>query len=70
MVTLDPDSYKCPDHGHDLTGQVLELLEEEGTPVAYARKGKSRRFMVIVTCPGGTAPGDKHQLACQGSYRR
>ena len=70
MVSLDPDSFVCPEHHQNLTPAVAQQLEEAGTPVVYARKGKRRPFMVIVTCPGDSGAGDEHQVACQGSYRR
>jgi hypothetical protein len=65
MLHLDPDSFTCPTHGHDLTPQVREALEEQVTPVAFGKK--KRRFEVPVSCPGGTEPEDAaHQQMCRG----
>ena len=36
-MKLDPADYTCPDHHTDLTGQVLDALDEDGPPVAYPR---------------------------------
>ena len=60
-VNLEPADYTCPDHNTDLTGQVLDALDEDGPPVAYqrlpllGRKAGPQPFEVQVTCPGGTA---------------
>jgi len=74
-VKLDPADYTCPDHHTDLTGQVLDALDEDGTPVAYprpsllGRKAGPRPFEVQVTCPGGTS-GGPHPLTCAGTWTR
>jgi len=71
MVQLDPATYSCPTHGVDLTPQVEELLEEEGTPVAYrpwslrGRRSEPTSFEVVVSCPGDGKP---HEQACEGRY--
>jgi hypothetical protein len=72
---LDPDSYTCAEHGHDLTSAVREALEEEPLPLAYptARLLGSRivkeGFEVVVSCPGGS-PGGAHEVAFDGTFWR
>jgi hypothetical protein len=66
-MDLKPATFACPTHKHDLTELVRQALEEAGPPVAY-RRGATRPFEVIVTCPG-TSPDSAHQLTCTGDYR-
>ena len=73
-MILDPDTYVCPEHQADLTAQVREALEDDGTPIAYQRSSLLRRgrpgprpFRVIVTCPGA-AGSAAHQLSCGGTW--
>src|SRR5689334_13833807 len=67
-MTLDPDTYECPDHHTDLTSLVEEALELQGPPLAYQRPPGPRQFQVIVTCPGdGTGA---HSLTCAGQRAR
>jgi len=54
-VHLDPGSYVCPEHGGDLTGQVVEQLQERGVPAAMGPLTKRRPFAVAATCPATTA---------------
>lgn len=68
MLNVEPATFSCPTHGHDLTPQVVEALDELGPPVAY-RRG-NRPFEVLVFCPGGEAPDGTHELACEGRYSR
>ena len=68
-MNVDPASFTCPTHGHDLTPMVVEALDEQGPPVAFGR-GRRRPFEVLVSCPGATAPDGPHQLACEGRYWR
>ena len=42
-MILDPDTYVCPEHQADLTAQVQEALEDDGTPLAYRRSPLPRR---------------------------
>ena len=72
-MILDPDTYVCPEHQADLTAQVQEALEDDGTPLAYKRPAllgrggwRARSFRVIVTCPGA-AGSAAHRLACTGT---
>ena len=75
-MKLEPAEYTCPDHHTDLTGQVLDALDEEdGPPVAYrggpcwaGRPGRGRS-RCMVTCPGG-ASGGPHPLTCAGTWTR
>jgi hypothetical protein len=75
-MNLDPVAYICPDHHTDLTGQVHDALEEEGTPVAYRRgllpgtKAVRRSFQVLVTCPGAAGSSQPHELTCAGTWTR
>ena len=62
-MPLNPERYECPDHYTDLTGQVEEVLERQGPPVAYRRE---RPFQVIVTCPGTGGAGAR-PLTCTGT---
>ena len=66
-VHLDPGSYVCPEHGGDLTGQVVEQLEEQGVPAAMAPLTKRRPFAVAATCPGKDGTGE-HAPICRGQY--
>jgi hypothetical protein len=68
VLHLDPASFTCPTHGHDLTPQVVESLEEQGPPVAFGNK--KRLFAVPVSCPGGPAPDGAHPQVCRGRYWR
>ncbi len=74
-MKLNPADYTCPDHHADLTGQVLDALDEDGPPVAYqrrpllGRKAGPRPFEVMVTCPGD-ASGGPHPLTCAGTWTR
>ncbi len=68
-MTLEPSTYKCPEHNTDLTDLVAETLEEDGPPVAYRGPRKAtaaRPFQVIVTCPGANGTG-AHRLTCSGT---
>ena len=65
MLHLDPDTYPCPTHGHDLTPQVRVALEERET-VVYGRK--KREFAVPASCPGGDPPDGAHDQVCRGRY--
>lgn len=67
MLHLEPDSFPCPTHEHDLTPQVIEALEEEGLPMAYGKE--KRPFAVPVSCPGEPPEGG-HQQMCRGRYWR
>jgi hypothetical protein len=69
VLQVDPASFSCPTHGHDLTPQVVEALEERPPPMAY-RPGRRREFEVLVSCPGDAPPDGPHQLACVGRYWR
>ena len=66
-VHLDPGSYVCPEHGGDLTGQVVEQLEERGVPAAMGPLTKRRPFAVAATCPGQDGTGE-HAPICRGQY--
>ena len=74
-MKLDPADYTCPDHHTDLTGQVLDALDEDVPPFAYqrlpllGRKAGPRPFEVQVTCPGDTS-GGAHPLTCTGTWTR
>ena len=75
-MKLEPADYTCPDHHTDLTGQVLDALDERRArrwPTAavplLGRKAGPRPFEVQVTCPGG-ASGGPHQLTCAGTWTR
>jgi hypothetical protein len=60
-VELSPTSYRCAEHGTDLTERVSEQLEER-VPVAFG-PSKARPFVVIVECPGGE---HRHRLQFEG----
>lgn len=71
-MILDPETYTCPEHQADLTELVIEVLEDEGPPVAYLRlPGRPAAagpapFQVPVTCPGKSGTG-AHQVVCSGT---
>ena len=67
MLQLEPDSFTCPTHGHDLTPQVIEALEEHGPPLAFGKRKRS--FTVSASCPG-ERPDVAHQQVCRGWYWR
>ena len=63
-VRYVPPTYKCRDHGHDLTSAVLEAVEDDAIPVGSGFGfGRRRRveghlelsFQVHVQCPGPEA---------------
>jgi hypothetical protein len=67
-MKLDPSAYPCPNHPEvDLIDQVREVLEENGTHVAFARKPKPKKFEVPVTCPG-VQDSPAHPLRCVGTW--
>jgi hypothetical protein len=75
-VTLDPDTYRCPTHGTDVTTLVQRELDSIGdvanVKFAFAlpgmrrhREPQSQHFAVIVSCPGDSTP---HPLTCMGTF--
>jgi hypothetical protein len=70
-MTLDPESYKCPEHGVDVTGQVKEKLDPNRPDVAFRRPLFGRKasgtgpFEVVVICPGAD-DAEPHPLTCTG----
>jgi hypothetical protein len=66
-LVLEPDSYRCAEHGDDLTESVRGQLEER-VPVASFGRERWRSFAVVVGCPGS---GSAHEVRCDGrvSYR-
>lgn len=71
-ITLQPSSYVCHEHQHDLTAQIRHALgdDDPGTPTIYRRlTAGPLPFRVLVTCPGA-AGADPHDLVCTGTYVR
>jgi hypothetical protein len=73
---LTPDHYPCPQHGHDLTGAVLEKVTAEPTLVTnlgFRRSGRpagaETAFEVVVTCPGDGGHAGAHRSKFRGTYR-
>jgi hypothetical protein len=72
-MKLKPEHFSCPDHGGDLTPQVVERLgHEPSVVVGYSlakatarRTAKPEPFLVVVSCHGGGSP---HDLECSGTF--
>lgn len=64
--TLDPSTYRCPEHGNDLTSEVWLEATAKGAIVVSGGGGVDAKnadgldaplsplgpFLVVVTCPG------------------
>ena len=71
-ITLQPSSYVCHEHQHDLTAQVRHTLGDgdPDIPVMFRRPDAGPLpFRLIVTCPGATG-ANPHDLVCTGTYVR
>lgn len=71
-MELKPPKFECPTHHQDLTDLVMEALED-GPPMFYDIRAVprtlrgTRKFKVIVTCPGAEPDAPAHTLTCTGT---